>query len=202
MLFDTGAPTSVLTLMAARRAGVTPSSTGVVSAGIGGGVGRGGYPTWVGPFASFKIGGEETSNTRLRFGDLTLGDIDMLLGMDFFLSHHIYVSKAQHRLYFTYNGGPVFNLASLQAPTPGAGASPATSAQPAAAGSEPHTAAEFAARGRALLARREFAGAIADLTQACQLDPNQPEYFLQRARAYFGARQGARPGPTSIWHSS
>lgn len=190
VLFDTGAPTSVLTLTAARRAGVIPSSPGVVSTGTGGGLGRGGYPTWVGPFASFKIGGEETHNTRLRFGDLTLGDIDMLLGMDFFLSHHVYVSKAQHRLYFTYNGGPVFNLASLEAPSPQAGASPTASAQPAAAGSEPHTAAEFAARGRALLARREFESAIADLTQACQLDPNQPEYFLQRARAYFGTRQG------------
>ena len=191
VLFDTGAPTSVLTLMAARRAGVTPSSTGVVSTGIGGGLGRGGYPTWVGPFASFKIGGEETSNTRLRFGDLTLGDIDMLLGMDFFLSHHIYVSKAQHRLYFTYNGGPVFNLASLQTPSPQPRASPAASVQPSAAGPESHTAAEFAAHGGALLARREFEGAIADLTQACQLDPNQPEYFYQRAMAYFGGHQEA-----------
>lgn len=191
VMFDTGAPTSVLTLMAARRAGVTPSSQGVLSAGTGGGLGRGGYPTWVGPFTSFKIGGEETRNTRLRFGDLNLGDIDMLLGMDFFLSHHIYVSKAQHRLYFTYNGGPVFNLASLQAPSPQAGALPAASAQPAAAEAEPHTAAEFAARGRALLARREFEGAITNLTQACQLDPSQPEYFYQRALAYFRATQGA-----------
>jgi len=190
VMFDTGAPTSVLTLMAARRAGVTPSSAGVVSAGISGGVGRGGFPTWVGPFTSFKLGGEETRNTRLRFGDLSLGDIDMVLGMDFFLSHHIYVSKAQHRLYFTYNGGPVFNLASLQAPSPQVGASPAASAQPPAGGPEPHTAAEFAARGGALLSRREFEGAIADLTQACQLDPSQPQYFYQRAMAYFGAEQG------------
>jgi predicted aspartyl protease/tetratricopeptide (TPR) repeat protein len=191
VLFDTGAPTSVLTLRAARRAGVTPSSPGVVSTGTGGGLGRGGYLTWVGPFESFKLGGEETHHTRLRFGDLTLGDIDMLLGMDFFLSHHVYVSKAQHRLYFTYNGGPVFNLASLAASSAQAGESAAASAQPPTSGSELHTATEFAARGRALLARREFDEAIVNLTQACQLDPNQPEYFLQRARAYFGTGQGA-----------
>ena len=45
-----------------------------MSAGIGGGVGHGGCPTPpVGTFASFKIGGcEETGDTRLRFGDLTL----------------------------------------------------------------------------------------------------------------------------------
>ena len=58
--------------------------------------------------------------------------IDMLLGMDFFLSHHIYISKAQHRLYFTYNGG----LAQPGFPpgcAGGAGAVASTSAQPAAA---------------------------------------------------------------------
>ncbi len=176
--FDTGAPTSVLTLAAARRAGVTPQSPGVVSAGIGFGLGRGKYPTWVGPFASFKMGGEETRNTRLRFGDLTMGDEDMLVGMDFFLSHRIYVANSQHKLYFTYNGGPVFNLASLRTQ------SPPTEARDGS--SEPHSAADFAARGRALVARRDFERAIADLTQAAQLDPSQPDYFYQRALAYLG----------------
>ena len=35
----------------------------------------------------------------------------MLIGADFFLSHRIYVASSQRKLYFTYNGGPVFNLA-------------------------------------------------------------------------------------------
>jgi hypothetical protein len=35
----------------------------------------------------------------------------MLLGADFFVSHRIYVSNAQHKMYFTYNGGPVFSAA-------------------------------------------------------------------------------------------
>ena len=39
----------------------------------------------------------------------------MLIGADFFLSHRIYVASSQRKLYFTYNGGPVFNL-----DTPGA----------------------------------------------------------------------------------
>jgi hypothetical protein len=34
----------------------------------------------------------------------------MPLGTDYFLSHHIYVANSQRKLYFTYNGGPVFNL--------------------------------------------------------------------------------------------
>jgi tetratricopeptide (TPR) repeat protein len=179
--FDTGSPTSVLTLAAAKRAGLTPQSPGVVPAGINFGLGRGTYQTWVGPVASFKMGGEETLNTRLRFADLTLGDVDMLVGMDFFLSHRIYVANSQHRLYFTYNGGPVFNLASLRPQSP-----PSPSQDES---NQPHSAAEFAARGRALVARRDFEHAIADLTQAAQLDPSQPDYFYQRALAYLGEKQ-------------
>jgi tetratricopeptide (TPR) repeat protein len=181
VLFDTGAATSVLTLAAAKRAGVTPQSPGVVFGGAGFGVGRASFPTWVGPFASLKLGGEETRNTRLRFGALTLGDEDMLLGMDFFLSHHVYVANSQHKIYFTYNGGPVFNLASLR--------SPPSASQAQDESTQPHTAVELAARGRALVARRDFEQAIADLTRAARLDPTQPDYFYQRALAYLGEQQ-------------
>ncbi len=48
---------------------------------------------------------------KLRFGDLGLVDADMLIGADFFLSHRIYVASKQRKVYFTFNGGPVFNLA-------------------------------------------------------------------------------------------
>jgi hypothetical protein len=34
----------------------------------------------------------------------------MLLGADFFLSHRILISDSQKKVYFTYNGGPVFNV--------------------------------------------------------------------------------------------
>ena len=37
----------------------------------------------------------------------------MLLGSDFFLAHHIYVAYSQDKVYFTYNGGPVFDLNAL-----------------------------------------------------------------------------------------
>jgi hypothetical protein len=66
--------------------------------------------TWIAPFASFRIGDEEIRNTHLRIWDTGLRDVDMLIGADFFLSHRIYVASSQHKLYFTYNGGPVFNL--------------------------------------------------------------------------------------------
>jgi tetratricopeptide (TPR) repeat protein len=34
----------------------------------------------------------------------------MLVGADFFLSHRVFVANSQRKLYFTYNGGPVFKL--------------------------------------------------------------------------------------------
>src|SRR5258708_27044847 len=116
VLFDTGAWTSMLSLQAAARAGIKPDSTGVVAAGESHGVGRGAVKTWIAPFASFKIGQEEIRNTHLRIGDIDLEESDMLIGADFFLSHHIYVANSQQKLYFTYNGGPVFNLSTAKVP--------------------------------------------------------------------------------------
>lgn len=121
VLFDTGAPTSYLTVTAAANAGIKVGSPRVVSAGYGWGIGRGQVANYLAQVESFKIGDEEVRNTRLRLGDTTIAGADMLIGADFFLSHHIYVANSQHKLYFTYNGGPVFNLttgaaASTQAP--------------------------------------------------------------------------------------
>ena len=109
VIFDTGADVSMLSMRAAERAGVTPDTPGVVKAGLVGGIGARGAQAWFGPFDSFKIGDEEIKHTQLRFGDLTL-EADMLIGADFFLSHRIYVASSQRKLYFTYNGGPVFDL--------------------------------------------------------------------------------------------
>jgi hypothetical protein len=110
VIFDTGSPSSLLTLKAAKRAGITPASEGVTRAGPVSGIGRGAARTWIAPFQSFKIGDEQIENTRLRFGDIELRWADMLLGVDFFLSHRIYVASSQSKVYFTYNGGPVFDL--------------------------------------------------------------------------------------------
>ena len=128
VLFDTGATTSLLSLRAAARAGVTPETAGVVKAGITGGLGQGGVQTWIGSFDSFKIGDEEIKHTKLRFGDLTLPHGDMLIGADFFLSHRVYVASSQRKLYFTYNGGAVFDLTT----GPPAGTAVARSAPPPA----------------------------------------------------------------------
>jgi len=190
VLFDTGAPTSVLTLQAAKRAGVTPDSPGVTPGGPSYGIGRRVGQSWLAPFASFKIGDEEVKNTRLRIADVG-PEVDMLVGADFFLSHRIYVATSQRRLYFTYNGGPVFNLTSAPAPAAGDAAAPAL---PGATDALPHgdelqDAAAYARRGAASTARHDYEHALADLTRACELAPTESGYFYQRGLAHWSNQQ-------------
>ena len=187
VMFDTGAPASMLTLAAAKRAGVTPRSAGVVAAGAEyGGWGTRLVKTWIAPFPSFKIGEEEIRNTHLRVGDVDLHDVDMLVGADFFLSHRVYVANSQAQLYFTYNGGPVFDLTSR---SNAAAQRAGDSATNDAAVGLPTDAAGFSRRGSAYAARRDFAHAIADLTRACELAPGEASYFYLRGQAYWGNQQ-------------
>jgi len=178
--FDTGAWTSVLTLKAAAHAGINIDSPGVVDAGYSRGIGPGVAKQYIARFSSFKIGdGEEIKNSRLRMADIDLLDADMLLGADFFVSHHVYVANSQHKLYLTYNGGPVFNLskgASAQEPAP-----PGASIETA---DSPNDAAELSRLGAASATRRDFDTAIADLSKAVELSPDEPEYLYQRALVY------------------
>jgi hypothetical protein len=120
-MFDTGAATTILSRRAAARAGVKPDSPGVVEGGYVRGIGQRAVRTWIGSFDSLQLGDNETiRKIRLRFGDLNDdGRFDMLIGADFFLSHRVYVSNALRRMFFTYNGGPVFDV-SIRAADPGA----------------------------------------------------------------------------------
>ena len=194
--FDTGAFTSLLSTKAAARAGIKPDSEGVIEAGDSGGLGRGRVKTYIARFASFKIGdSEEIKNARLRIADMDLGFADMLLGADFFVSHRIFVANREHKLFLSYNGGPVFNLSK------GSGAAAAANTtEPSDAhddGLQPSTdapasakdAALIARRGSALAARRDFAAALADLSKAIELSPNEPEYYFERANAYWANGQ-------------
>jgi tetratricopeptide (TPR) repeat protein/predicted aspartyl protease len=199
VLFDTGAYTSILSVRAAERAGIKLDSPDVVEAGYTLGLGRGTVKSYLARFDSFQIGdGEQIRNIRLRIGEIGLDDSDMLLGADFFISHRIFVSNREHKVYITYNGGPVFNLsknpqsaAATPASPPGApsetGAAAATDANAAASVSSadtPKDAAGYARRGAGFAARRDFVPALADLSKACELTPNEPEYFYRRALLY------------------
>lgn len=185
VLFDTGASTSVLKLSAAERVGISRDDEAVRGAGIGYGLGRRGVESWISPVDSFAIGQEQVNNTRLRVGDITLDGADMLIGADFFLSHRIYISRTRRRLYFTYNGGPVFKL-DRETPVVAAAAPPAKGGEPAPA---PADAAELGRRAAAYSARRDFPAAIADLTAAIKLEPTVAQHYYDRAVARLGAQQ-------------
>lgn len=180
--FDTGSFDSVLTLAAAARAGITPKSPGVEPGGIIVGFGRKLVRTWIAPFDSFKVGdGEEIRHGRIRFGDMT-SDTDMLIGADFFIAHRIYVTNSQHRLYLSYEGGPVFNLKTEHRDQTGAAIADA-----AATTQTLKTAEDFSRAGAVLLARHDRDGALADFGKAIALAPTEPRYLLQRANAYLDA---------------
>ena len=176
--FATGWRDSILTLSAAKRAGVKPGDPGVTASDV---VSEG--ASWTAPFTSFKIGDEEIKDPRLRISAIPL-DVDMMLGADFFLSHRVYMANSQHRIYFTYNGGPVFRL-DLPAAQPLA-QGPAQ--PPAASGAEaPLDAAAYARRGAASAARHDFAPALADLDRAVALQPAEPGRYYDRAGVRFAA---------------
>ncbi len=173
-LFDTGATTAV-SLSAAHRAGVKDAD--MTRSSQVRGAGRGKVQSWTAPFDRVELGGEAVLHNRLPVADFELADSEMLMGIDFFLSHRIYVSKKRSRMFFTYNGGPVFALNVDAPPTAaasGAGATPAAAL----------TADELARRGAASLARGDLAAALADLDRACAMEPGNAGFFVGRAQVH------------------
>ena len=223
-LFDTGSPHTILSLRAAKRAGITTASPGVVAAGFTAGTGKDFVKVWVAPIDEFEIGGEKIEHTHVLIGDIDLRGFgaEMLLGMDFFLAHHIYVAYSQNSLYFTYNGGRVFDLnearpgqtastskipdspratdtpsgpAAVPATQPGPGQSNGPAVQQSAGSlvsNAPADAAGFMRRGMAHISRHEYPEAIADLTHACDLDPADADCRYQRGLAYWYDAQRER----------
>jgi tetratricopeptide (TPR) repeat protein len=193
-IFDTGSPTSFLTVKAAAKAGIKLDSPGVVPAGDVTRVDRSMIQTYLAPVTVFKIGDEEIHNTRLRLGDMDIAEADMLVGADFFLSHHVYVANSQDKLYFSYNGGPVFDLTARRA----AGSSPNVAARAtdapvltsaAEAKASVEEASEYARRGAALRARQELDQALQAYSRACELAPQTADNFYQRSLLYAQLRQ-------------
>jgi len=206
VVFDSGAAMSLLSLKAAERAGVKVDSPGVIEGGLTRGVGRNMVKSYIAPFTSFKFAdGEEIKNARLRLADIDIGIADMLVGADFFLSHRIFIANSQGKLYFTYNGGPVFDLrptskpaASDQAPDASAQTADAKSQEPNAKPQEPNSnpplgipedAAALARRGTASAGRGDDEHALADLTRAVELSPNNPDYLYERGQVLLRKRE-------------
>lgn len=188
-LLDSGAYATVLSRRAAERIGIDLDAPDVEadssSIGIGGRLVR----TWTVPIDSFSVGTETIQHSQMQVLDGSLGGgrTDMLLGVDFFLAHHMYIANSQRKIYFTYNGGRVFTFAKApsDADKPDGGVSAdGDSAQP---GSAP----DYALRGDADLSRGEPKAAEADLDVAIRMAPDQASYYVARARARVADKQPA-----------
>jgi tetratricopeptide (TPR) repeat protein/predicted aspartyl protease len=195
VMFDSGAFASMLSLKAAKRAGVNVDSPGVVDGGVTYGIGRSLVKSYIAPFSSFKFeDGEEIKNARLRVADVNLETADMLIGGDFFLSHRIFVANNQNKMYFTYNGGAVFDLRKMdaaQAATAAtADAKPAEEGRPEA--EEGENAAALARRASASIGRHDYDAALTDLSRAVELEPNNSEYFHERGRVLWSKKDTTR----------
>ena len=143
---DTGASISVVTRGAAERAGVQ----GEVAAGKSVGMGARPVDNSVAVFQTFAVGDETIRNARLHVADLFDADRvtpinsriaqkveglpQMLLGADFIKAHRIYIARSQRKIYFSYNGGPIFQLPSDVRPKP----TPDVDAPPPASGAAAH----------------------------------------------------------------
>jgi tetratricopeptide (TPR) repeat protein len=202
VVWDSGAGRSILTREAAERAGVHLDDQGVVAAGLGHGVAQRRTETWTARFDSLDLGGERINNIKLQVGDIELMFGDMLLGADFFLSHRIFVSRSQRKIFFTYNGGSVFDLRdtsvankAVDASTPdreplanaaqtGQSDSPDTSSQ-----SNQSSVADMKRHAMAAGARHEFALAISEFDAIIKLDAGDADNYLQRGLLYMANQQ-------------
>ncbi len=172
-LLDTGAPTTLLGRRAAERAGIDMSAPDVVNSMRMGGIGMKRRESWIVRTKTISIGGEEIRNSPIRVIDDADDDrsTDMILGVDFLLSHHIIVSRAQRLMFLTYNGGPIFSattdgeIGRLETRAENMGKAETTA--------DPKTADEFAGRASGRMDRGDTAGAVADFSEALRLAHDQ-----------------------------
>lgn len=181
--FDTGAQTSLMTLSAAKRVGVTPASPGVVPMGRGSGLGSKEVATWLAPFDRIDLGGEVVPRPRWLISDVHM-DVDMLIGFDFFLTHRVFVSNAQHKLYMTYEGGAVFGLHPS-----GARAATGEKLDLTDTAAAPTDAEGFARRGAVHMSAHRMAEGLADFDKAVAMAPGEGRFLVLRAQARLANRQ-------------
>lgn len=186
-LFDTGAHGSLLSLSAARRIGVTPDTPGVTPDGFAYGLGTNRSKTWRARFDAIDIGGERIPKPWISIADQSFGDADMLIGIDFFLTHHLYVDNQNRRMFITYEGGSMFGLNPKSAVDAGSGTKIDLTDQSAA----PTDALGYARRGAISATKRNFAAAIADFDTAVGMAPADAQIVYQRGMAHLANRQPA-----------
>ncbi len=180
-VLDSGAAATVLSRVAAERAGIDLHAPDVKAGHSSVGVGAKPVRTWTVNIDTFAVGTETIQHTQMQVIDGDMGDdTDVLIGVDFLLAHHIFIANSKKKAYFTYNGGRVFTFATAPDDSgTAAGGNDAT----------PRTAGDYALSGQAHLSRGEPHAALADLDEAIRLAPDQAAYYVARARAHVADRQ-------------
>jgi predicted aspartyl protease len=122
-MFDTGANVTTVTTRALEMTGVK-AETEIIAAGASRGVASKPMQTSSAIFPTLSVAQETVQNVKLNIADLfsrnletytgsaipqsVMDSPDLLIGADFFLAHHVYIARSQGKIYFTYNGGPIF----------------------------------------------------------------------------------------------
>lgn len=173
-LLDTGAPFSSLSMKGARRAGIEQGQ--MKPAGFAGGAGAGRVRAWTANVDRIEIASQRLNDNRLSITENDSADHDMLLGLDYFLAHRIYISQKERKLYATWNGRLIFPS--------GSGVEGGVDSRMAAAPAviDTHDADALARRGAASLASGQLESALEDMNRACALAPGVAEHFFARAR--------------------
>jgi predicted aspartyl protease/tetratricopeptide (TPR) repeat protein len=185
-ILDSGATRSSLTRNAARRVGIDLSAPDTVASGRFVGAGSESRQSWIARTRTIDIGGEQIANSPIRvIDDSRDGVPDMLLGIDFLLSHHVLVAQGQRKIYITYNGGPIFSAGTDD--EIGHHNTHSENMGTAEQADGPKTADEFAGRGSARLTGGDKTGAIADFSEAIRLKPGSADLLGERAAAYLRA---------------
>jgi tetratricopeptide (TPR) repeat protein len=181
-LMDTGAPGTTLSLASARKAGIDPGRMKPV--GRASGLGEDKVNRWLADVDSFQIGGEKITHQRLMVDDVDHDHHDMLLGLDYFLAHRIYVSRLQGKVYATWNGTDVF------AQHPGAARNNFDTRYALKPDDLPADDADaLARRGMAFQTKGDLPRALEDLNRAIALKPSEAAFLLARARVKLSLRE-------------
>lgn len=109
-LIDTASSYSVITQAAAEKAGVKTTDPTVQPM-------RGSQGRWIGTF-SINVGGEEMKSAPLEISPTKETYYDVLLGADYLLTHHLYVSNGQKKIYATRAGFPGAPMFAAHQPPP------------------------------------------------------------------------------------
>lgn len=183
IMFDTGATASFLNRSAAERIGIDLTAPDVAESNSAAGIGKAFRRTWIVTLKSFGIGGEEILNTPIRVIEdkSERANFDVLVGVDFFLSHRMFVSPASGHLFLTYNGGPVFSMTTDD--EIGARQTRAEGDWAVSNAVTPKDSAGFARRASARASRGDWKAAIADYDAAIDLEPGKADYWRSRADA-------------------